>query len=781
MNQNHEMTVSIRNLVELVLRSGDLDARFMGSSRALEGTRAHQRIQKNYKEGSMAEVTLKHSVSAGDFTLTVQGRADGILFEGETVVIDEIKTVTIPLEELTEDFNPLHWAQGKCYGYIYGLQNELSEIILQVTYYQLDTEECKCFRKAYQIDELEAFFYDLIHRYLVWADLIRKWRIRRDESIIRLDFPYPTYRKGQRELAVSVYKTIKEGKRLFAQAPTGIGKTMSALFPAIKAVGEGQTSKIFYLTAKTITRTVAEEAFEKMKQKGLLFKTLTLTAKDKICFEKGSRCSPDECQYAKGHFDRTNDAMDDIFTHEDTFTRKEIEGYARKHQICPFEFSLDLSLWADCVICDYNYVFDPRVYLKRFFGETTGDYTFLIDEAHNLVDRGRTMFSAELSKKPILDMKRKMKDEHQKIVKDLNKINSFMVKLRKNCEEQGHFVQKESPSELFPLLRRLITDAEEWLKKNEKSEAHEEFLNLYFEMLTFLRISELYDEQFITYVEKYKEDVKIKLFCLDPSQLLREAVKRGSAAVFFSATLAPIVYFREILGGDEGDTMLKLPSPFDQRNRCLLVADRISTKFKNRDGSYEEIAKHIHQVTDQKKGNYLVFFPSYQYMRAVLAIFKEVYPDITIMEQTTDMKEEEREAFLESFQADQEAVLGFAVLGGLFSEGIDLVGERLLGAIIVGVGLPQICLETDLIRAYFEEKKHMGFAYAYTYPGMNKVLQAAGRVIRTEVDRGVILLIDERFTTPGYQKLFPQEWKRFYRIKNKAEISSKLQWFWKGS
>lgn len=778
MREQNEIRISVRNLVEFVLRSGNLDSRFMGAGRALEGTRAHQKLQRQRKEVGAEdyeyadEVWMTHTIEYEGFTLTVEGRADGVITEGNHVAIDEIKTTTQSLEYIDEDYNPLHWAQAKCYAYIYAIQNNLRQIDIQLSYYQLDTEEVKNIRKTFLIDSLEAFFDDLVSRYFIWANFVRDWTAKRNASIKKMEFPFETYRKGQRELAVAVYRTIAQQKKIFVQAPTGIGKTISTVFPSVKAIGEGVASKIFYLTAKTITRQVAEEAFVKMSTKGLQFKSLTLTAKDKICFKEESNCNPEYCEYAKGHFDRVNDAIMEVLTNETGMTREVVEQYAKRYSVCPFEFSLDLAIWSDCVICDYNYVFDPRVYLRRFFDESGGDYVLLIDEAHNLVDRAREMFSAELCKSTFLDGKRIMKEKEPKIAKVLGKLNRFMIDAKKECKDHPYVVKQQEPKEIYPLLRQFTKEAEEWLTKNEQDDGYSQLLDLYFNALEFTRIAEFYDERYVTYIEKTNGDVKLKLFCLDPSYLLSEAVKRGKAAVFFSATLTPVSYFRDMLGGGQEDYTMCLPSPFDRKNLCLLIGHTISTKYKKRETSYDDIVEYINTVVSQKEGNYLVFFPSYQYMHEVFERFSEKYPGINTLLQASGMVEEEREAFLNRFQPDAgQTLVGFAVLGGIFSEGIDLQGERLSGAIIVGVGLPQICPERNIIKHYFDEKNGRGFEYAYMYPGMNKVLQAAGRVIRSESDRGVVLLIDERFAYGSYRKLFPKEWNAYQKVNTINDIA----------
>jgi len=777
-NNKREIKISVRNLVEFILRSGSIDSRFAGKSNAVEGTRIHKKVQKAAGPEYATEVFLKHTVEYDEFLLTVEGRADGIIKRGDMVAIDEIKSTTAPLDIIDENYNSLHWAQAKCYAYIYAFDEGINHINVQLTYYQIDTEQMKCIEKTYHFDELKDFFCQLVDSYLIWARFMYQWSIQRDQSIKNLAFPFENYRKGQRELAVAVYKTISGQKKLFVQAPTGVGKTISTLFPAVKAMGEGLTSRIFYLTAKTITRSVVEEAFAKMRAGGLKMKTVTLTAKAKICFKEKVICNPDECEYARGHYDRVNDAIKDILEHEDQLERTAIERYAEKHRVCPFEYSLDLTEWADTVICDYNYVFDPQVYLRRFFADNSGDYTFLIDEAHNLVDRAREMFSAELYKKTFLSLKKVTGKKSPSLSKILGRLNKCMLDLKKQCGESDFLIQSSIPREISIWINHFVTECEEYLITQQGSEGYEDLLQLYFDALAFIRISELFDERYVAYTEKTNDDVKFKLFCVDPSHLLGEALKRGKASVLFSATLLPLDYYRSILGGDSEDYKMYLRSSFESRNRCLLIADRVSTKFRNREKSYSEIVKYIKAVVNKKQGNYMIFFPSYAYMNAVYNELMQDCPEMDVYIQTPDMAEEDREDFLGIFKENpKKSTLGFCVLGGIFSEGIDLKNDRLIGAIIIGVGLPQICLERDIIKDYFSKKNNMGYEYAYMYPGMNKVLQAAGRVIRSETDRGIILLVDERFSERGYQELFPKEWADYKRTHINL-IEKQIERFW---
>jgi DNA excision repair protein ERCC-2 len=773
--------ISVRNLVEFVLRSGDLDSSFSAGDRALEGARIHRKIQKAYGPNYTAEVTLAWRYETADVVLEIGGRADGLIAEGDAVILDEIKTTTRDLDEIEEGSHPLYWAQAKSYAFIYASQNHLESLAVQLTYAQVETQELKRFRKSFSLAELTVFFDDVIRRYLDWAKTLREWSVLRTESIKAIDFPFTSYRKGQRELAVAAYRAIAGGKKLFVQAPTGIGKTMATLFPAIKAMGEEKIEKIFYLTARTTTRGLAETAVNRLREKGLKFKTLTLTAKEKICFQGSPDCRPEVCPFAKGHFDRENEAIADIFQ-QDAISRTLVEEYARKHQVCPFEFSLDLSLFVDSVICDYNYVFDPKVYLRRFFQEVTGDYCFLIDEAHNLVDRAREMFSADFSKQPVLEMKRLLKKALPKVRSELTKINNVLLDIRKQWEDMdeqaNHIVRKDFYRELLPPLRRFIKQSEKFLAQNEPADFREALMDLYFQANDYIRTSELYDNHYATYTETFDSNVRVKLFCLDPSYLLSEALHRGKSAILFSATLTPLDYFKTILGGEEHDKSIAIASPFPRENLKLMIADSIRTTYRAREQTYDEIVDAVTAAIQQKTGNYLVYLPSYKYQKEIADRFQVQNPMTEVLVQNSGMTDAEREAFLAKFDKDNKNTLvGFAVMGGVFGEGIDLVGDRLSGCVVVGVGLPQICLERDIIRNYFDKKMRLGFQYAYMYPGMNKVMQAAGRVIRTEQDRGFVLLIDQRFGSPEYRALFPAHWRGAVFVHTAEEIAEELRLF----
>ena len=774
-----ELKISVRELVQHALRSGDLVFEFQGATRPTDAIRAHQKIQKSRPQTYQAEFAISHQLETELFILTISGRMDGLYAMPDGTVIEEIKTTSRAPEYFEAHEAPLHWGQVKVYAYMYAVQHELDAIDAQLVYYQIDSGQMHEIKRSFAFAELEAFVIRLADRYLEWAALMLCWAEVRKSSIQALEFPYPVYRPGQRAMAVEVYRTIRNQSQLLIQAATGIGKTMAAVFPAIKAIGEEICSKIFYLTARTTGRTVAEKALDDLRARGLKIKSLTLTAKDKICFNPDSACHPDECEYAKGHYDRIDEALKDIFE-QDAYTRSLIIDRAEKHQVCPFEFSLELALWADVIICDYNYAFDPRVYLRRFFLEEGGDYAFLIDEAHNLVDRSRDMFSAEIYKQPLLDVRRAIKADLPLIFRCLGKINAQLVKARRQCEESGPSrAEKAPPDNLFPLLRQFLHTTERWLTKNFKTTYREALLELYFAISGFMRVAEQYDDGYVTCYEKINTDLKVRLFCLDPSQHLKQALTRGHSAVFFSATMTPISYFKSILGCEENADQLIIPSPFPVENLGVFVSDRISTLYRHRDRTKSDVLQPIMELIAQKQGNYLLFFPSYAYMQMICELFQSQRPQTDIVVQTPGMSETEREEFLERFSQDSpETLVGFAVMGGIFGEGIDLVGRRLCGAAIVGVGLPAVSMENDLIRDYFNITQQAGFEYAYLYPGINRVLQACGRVIRTETDRGVVLLIDQRYGTYRYKSLLPAYWNSS-SVSNRQQFAQELQKFWK--
>lgn len=797
-------TVSVRELIEFVLRRGDLggERQFVGSDRAMAGIRGHQKIQRSRPAGYQTEIPVEHRVDAGEFILQIRGRIDGLHVNPTEVLLEEIKTVQRPWENKAD---PLHWAQAKFYAFIYAHERGLLKIAIQLAYLELDSEQVTVFREALSFAELSDFFAATVVIYVEWLRDQHRWEQERNQTIRKLPFPFPAYRPGQRDLAVAGYRVLANGGRLFLAAPTGIGKTISVLFPAIKALGEGKLERIFYLTARTVGRTIAEKALADLRQCGLKLRSVTLTAKEKVCRQNGQACAP-TCPMAMGYYDRIKPALREVLGLQE-INRSALEAVAQKHQVCPFELSLDAAIWADVVICDYNYVFDPEVYLRRFFSQEGGDYAFLVDEAHNLVDRAREMFSADLDGQEILDVKRAIKQSVPRCAQALTRLHAALRQFDDPATSDVEAPDPSDPSielDLFPapapatrvgssnvctsrefpeslsiLLEATLIEAESWLVQNQPAEFRDQLLMLYFRMRSFQRTAELYDERYVTIIENGSV-VKMRLFCLDPSHLLRQVLARGKAAIFFSATLAPMDYFCTVLGGMPEDPKMQLASPFPPENLAVLIHDRIQTQFKARAESLQDVVYAIQTLVQGRTGNYLVYFPSYQYLKAALEAFQSSCPSISVLVQRSGMTESERNAFLAEFSIEHRTTLvGFAVLGGIFGEGIDLVGERLIGAVIVGVGLPQLCVERDLIRDYFQRQNVVGFDYAYTYPGMNRVLQSVGRVIRSETDCGVVLLIDARFSEVRYRRLFPPWWK-FVRVRHSSALGEAIADFWNG-
>ncbi len=832
----------------------------------------------------------------------------------EVVYIDEIKGIYRDVMSLEYPV-PVHLAQAKCYAYMVGVKRNLSHIGVQMTYCNLETEELRRFRQIYEKEKLEAWFLDLVGQYRKWAQFEVQWRQVRQASIRGLEFPFP-WRPGQREVASSVYRTILRKKKLFIQAPTGTGKTLSTVFPAVKAVGEGLADRIFYATAKTITRTVAEEAFGILRESGLRMKTVTLTAKEKICFLEETECNPDACPYAKGHYDRVNDAVFELISEHDVLNRQTLEAQAEKWRVCPFEMGLDAALWTDSVICDYNYIFDPRARLKRFFGEgVKGEYLFLIDEAHNLVERGREMYSASLYKEEFLALKNEfqalgnisqnarphrykskqkealsenmtsflnsssgenwtdslqLSEQSEKkgdskgdstenteasaepprilsrkhrpadlmrnaraIVRALNRCNTWLLSQKREMDapsdtralsdnrlpsDTASFSSGENRSlpasgfgsastgvasagygrknvrilnsenggiGTFPqTLMNLCGLIETFLEDSLNRELNEKTLDFYFQLRRFLDTCDHLSDNYVIYTEQLADGrFLLRLYCVDISENLQECLDKGRSTVYFSATFLPINYYKSLLSTQKDDYAIYAHPTFDPSNRLILIGADTSSRYKNRSPQeYRKMAEYVFETVQARRGNYMVFFSSYQMMDEVADRFDQICIEkedsIETVRQMSRMSEEEREAFLEKFeQPHPKGLAGFCVMGGIFGEGIDLRGERLIGAIIVGAGLPQVCTERELLKEFYEKRGEDGFFYAYLCPGMNRVLQSAGRVIRTESDRGIILLLDERFAAARYRSMFPVEWEQPGRCTLKT-VREKEEVFW---
>jgi DNA excision repair protein ERCC-2 len=772
------LNIAVRDLVEYTLRTGDLDLTFFSADRPVQAIRAHQAIQDSKPEEYDAEVSIHYAVDRDDYLLNISGRIDGVYMYPERVIIDEIKTTRKPLEVVRKEENSIHWGQAKCYAYMYAVQNDLDKIGVQLTYFQVEQNRTIEILRTFYLKELKSFFDSLVNEYLAWADRVTRWIELRDRSIEAMKFPFEEYRPGQERMIEETGKSIEERIALFIQAPTGIGKTMAVIFPAAQAMAQGLARKVFYLTARTTGRNAAEQSMEVLRRNGLRIKNLSLTAKEKVCFNPERACNGEECIYACGFYDRINEAIGDAFE-QNSFTPDVILHFARKHKVCPFEFSLELSLWVDCIICDYNYVFDPRVYLRRFFEDGSSSYLVLVDEAHNLVDRSREMYSGSLSKAAVLALRRRLRRTAPGIYRSLSKVNSWFLKVMNDLpDNETSVASEECPDDLCQHLRKFTMSAEQWLVRNIQAPFRDDLLDFYFETRRFLSTAERYGPNYATCFAKKGKDFSVRLFCVDPAPHLKTVLERNSTAVFFSATLTPVEYFMKLFGCGENARSLCLSSPFPAENLCVMVAGKISALYKHREFTKYEVARMISAFIDQKQGNYLIYFPSYEYMKMIYEIFQKRRPQAHIIVQNRKMSEADRDKFLAHFDERSKGYLtGFAVMGGFFAESIDLVGERLTGAAVVGVGFPQISLEREIVKAYFDSLNGSGFAFAYQVPGMIKVLQAAGRVIRSEEDRGVVMLIDRRYTMPPYRSMLPEEWRPTF-VENVEKVGTVLQKFW---
>jgi Rad3-related DNA helicase len=764
-----KIKLSVRELVEFVFKSGDINSKNLSVDRAMEGIKAHKILQNQMGENYHKEYYLKSEFTLNNIMFLIEGRADGILIEEDEFTIDEIKSTYTELSLIDDDYNTAHMAQAKCYGYIYALLNNLDRLNVQLRYYNLDTKETKLIKQIFSTEELKAFFYTLLETYIDWAETIISLRKGRDRTIEEINFPFENYRKGQRNFSVAVYRTIQSGKKLFAQAPTGVGKTISVLFPAIKSMHE-KNSKIFYLTAKTSTKTIAFNTVKIMYEKGLKLRTAIITAKDKICFMEETKCEPEYCPYAKGYYDKLNVPLRETIKNDCLYDREFIEDLARKYELCPFELSLDLSYMSDIVICDYNYYFDPRVALQREDIFNKDEDILLIDEAHNLEDRARNMYSPEIIKEEFYEVYKMMKAE-KSISKELYNINKKFTDIKKSIDKAQ--ILNEPPEELINALKKFTAKAEKYFNDKKSGKVLDELTDIYFKSTFFIKISEVANDNFCYYADTADNKTMVKLFLIDPAFVLKEIEKNARSSIFFSATLTPLKYYRYILGGDEDEHILKISSPFNRENLNLMISSDISMKYTFRDSNIEKVCEYINALITEKKGNYLIFFPSYYFMNKVYSIYESLYDASDISVQNQGINEDEQKEIINRFENERNVVL-FTVVGGVFSEGIDLPLEKLIGAVIIGTGIPQISFERNIIKAFFDNKMNSGYDFAYKYPGFNKILQSAGRVIRTEEDKGSVLLIDSRFCQFTYLKLFPDHWRHFKKISSAKDIKNNL-------
>ncbi|MBC8530310.1 ATP-dependent DNA helicase [Gehongia tenuis] len=765
-------TLSVHQFIDMHFKDADLGYAFSSVSRMLEGSESHRKVQESRGGDYEAEKTLRYEMDGGDFSVVVQGRADGLFEKGGLPFVEEIKTTY--RREVTGGL-PLHLRQAECYAFMLAQRDGLTAVGTRLTYVTLPEGAARSFESLHTRKSLEEKFMPLVSATLeLYGSRYRHEKLL-SSTAGGLHFPFPSFRKGQREMAGAVWRALTNRERLMVEAPTGIGKTLAALYPAVLALGRGEIRRVFYLTARNTGHESARQALELLRQRGLSIHSLELTAKTKLCPTHGE-CA--KCPYAKGYYSKARQILREVAGEARHWTGEDLIALGEAREVCPFELALDLSEEMDAVILDYNYAFDPRVQLKRYFAEGPRDYALILDEAHNLVDRSRDMYSAEIEKSLYLQAKgevRALGEDGAFILGPIRRLQELFLTLRKSHRGAFHTLS-ELPEGFSAALAQFAAACDDFLKAHAQLRLPA-LLDAYYASAAFLRVYQDFSPSYALVLERDKGGERLALLCLDPSAFLQKAVSRARSAVAFSATLSPMDYYRDLLGM-EGCRTLAVDSPFDPANFLPLTLP-LETTWKKRDKTAPEVALALHAMVSSHPGHYLAFFPSYGYLKTVQEALQSLaeYP---IIQQARDMTARARASFLKRFDGDADTLLGLAVMGGVFGEGIDLVGERLIGVAVVSVGLPQIGPRRDLIKKYFDETRGSGFNYAYVYPGMGKVLQAAGRVIRTHEDRGVALLIDQRFSRQPYRGLFPGHLQP-EAVRTYGELMDRFKKFWENS
>ncbi len=773
-----QLKLSVHQLVDFLLRSGDIDNRVFNQTTMQEGSRLHAYYQAREGDDYLAEYPLKHDFEVGDYLITLEGRADGIIINDDgSYTIDEIKTTVQDLAIFHQEQISWHLGQAKCYAFMFMAERHLDTIKIRLSYYRQGHKDKLIDRYILTYDEGKKYILGLIDNYLEFHAIIERHNQKKIISAEAIKFPFTNYRRGQKELIKYCYAIAKKGKRLYVEAPTGIGKTMSVLYPFIKSLKDNNEGKIFYLTAKNSGKKSAYNAVNILKEKGLDINSIVITAKEKICPNKEIKCNPDECIYALRYYSKVRAILTKALIDIDDFNYDSITSIALENQICPFEFELDLSLYCDIIICDYNYLFDPLVYMKRYFDEDASSHLALIDEAHNLIDRSRDMHSAVINKSSFDEAKLSLKNvEDKKIKRMMNKMNKFFKELKLYFLDKETILPDGFSVATLDLLYRFYNQYLE-ISKSDPKLITPELSSFFLEVNKFIKISELYDDNYLAYIKNIptkKGNLSLHLLCLDASKFIKRKTSLVKGSVFFSATMSPMDYYVNLLGGNLDSPSLTLKSPFNQDHLLLLIAPSISVKYQNRISSMSEVASYIKAMISHKVGNYFIFAPSYEYIDLLKDYLMEI-DDINLFIQERDMDDNQKEEFIANFVENPiKTNLGVAVLGGTFSEGIDLIADRLFGAVIIGVGLAKINFELDEIAKYYDSINLPGKDYAYVNPGMNKVMQAVGRVIRSEDDRGIVLLIDERYTLNKYQELYKKEWSNYQIVLSKEDVDNSI-------
>ena len=733
------------------------------------------------------------TVSRGGLFYEIDGTCDGVIRKDGKVCVCINRHFGGYTSKITADIAAEYIGIAVTNAYMIAESEMLSTISFAVTFYH-NSKDIRTIEKTYTRSEMAAAFMRIIDMHRPFAALEAERVCVRVAGAKNQSFPYPEMRSQQRDFMLEVLRAVKYNSKAIIEAPTGTGKTMASLYPAIKALGTGFVDKIFYFTSKTTTAIAALEAAEKLsKESGI--RAIHITAKERVCPIKMSdpfKCTPEKCPRANGHYKRNADAIADIVTAHKIISPKEIGEFAKKYSICPYEFSLDLSEVCDIVVCDCNYLIDEAAYFRRYFSdsEAKGErYIFLFDEAHNLLERAKSSFGAELRLSKIrrfLDGVRGASKTD--VIEALSHIEFYIDSMRELCadtseeDENGNtygFAKINAfDKPFYDLLTAFVKTTDKYIHSSAFGSLPDSLFDIVSDVKKYISALEIFDECFTHTVSLYQNEVVTKILCLDPSKRLEKRCSKGVASIFFSATLTPLEYYASLYGASDA-VKLKLDCPYDRSNSCVCIMDRLSVRYQMRSQNASAVADAIYSAVSRKDGNYMVYFPSYAYMSEVQTLFKYKYPHIKTVMQSQNMNEEARRAFLDAFTSETRMTLvGFSVLGGIYSEGIDLVGDRLIGSVIIGVGLTKPTDESEVVREYYDTKYEMGKEYAYTYPGFNRVLQAAGRVIRTETDRGVIVFIDERYAEPPYRELMPYHLCGAKLVGDTRSLEKVIDTFW---
>jgi len=771
----YKIQLSIHRFIDITAKEGDLSGSFFSQKRAVEGTRGHQQVQKGRGENYQSEIGIKKSIEQNNFTLVLEGRIDGLMEDESSEIIEEIKTAENSLPDSWNHTPVLHRAQLICYGALLDKKTDKKRS-LRLCYYHLISKKENIIYCPLNQEEIETQFKEYLDFFFKRWEERSLWIKKRDISAKNLNFPFQEFRKGQRSFSVDIYRNIQEKSLLLAQAPTGTGKTMGTLFPAVKAMGEGIIQRILYLTAKTTGREMAREALKKLQKAGLECMVVSLTAKERICSSPDSpRCHGSDCLYARGFYDKLK-ILQGHMRDKLLWSGEDFSALAEEYLICPFELSMEWALEADVLIGDFNHLFDPVVSLKRFF-QREDPITVLVDESHNLPDRVRDLYSVSLGKKAVMHYRRALKDSFPSLGRALQRLNALMLELRKELDAESleHCILEELPQSIIKEARKILNLTEIILRDNQNQEARHLCNNLFFEIRFFLYIEEIQGDSHRILQRRKGSDLFLEFLCLDPSPYVVESLEKCHSTVFFSATLSPKDYFSRLILGEAEHRWVQIPSPFPPENCLVINRNDIDTRYRGREKSLPAIVEAISGLWTSYQGHHLYFFPSYAYMEQVALLWEEQYGQTPVC-QWKNMTLEERETFLGLFDKNEPQIV-FSVMGGVFSEGVDLQGDKLSALGLISVGFPSFCLERELMREYFQDINGKGFDYAYSYPGWHRVLQAAGRLIRSETDRGIILMIGQRFYQPFYRSLFPQEWGEVLAVNNREKEIQLIEQF----